>query len=141
MGSYMLRDTKHSCQWRAICPFFQRQGKSVLFADRNLIHKFLRNSDFYLSARNPSIAQFEVGQDYHFWTYARPEIKLVPAVSIPKRWLKKPKAEHHRGACTYIHVYCCSARKSQKNRCSLNVHQQRNVGQIYTGSYSAGKKT
>lgn len=32
----------------------------------NVLHKFLRNADFHLTARNPSVVQLEVGQDLLF---------------------------------------------------------------------------
>lgn len=40
--------------------------------DGNLFHKFLRNAGLYLATKKPSRAQFELGQDWHFWTYALP---------------------------------------------------------------------
>lgn len=52
--------------------FFQRQGKCLLLANGNLFQKFLRRAGFYLTARNPSTVQLELGQDCHFWTHSLP---------------------------------------------------------------------
>lgn len=45
------------CQWNALCPFCQRQGKQLLLGTKNLFHKFLRRAG--LTTRSLSVVKLE----------------------------------------------------------------------------------
>lgn len=62
MDSDMLVGTTGICQYRAMCPFFLRQGRLKAVTPlgwRNPFLRFLRNGSCYGTTRNPSIVELE----------------------------------------------------------------------------------
>lgn len=131
MGSDRPRGNTHTCQWRAICPFFQRQGKSVLCRQEpgsQILEEF-----WLLSVcQKPFYSPVWGGPRWSLLDICTAWDQTCSAVSIPKRWLKKPKSEHRRDTCTsmFIAVVLTKAERWMRPKCPST----KNCGtHIYTG--------
>lgn len=130
MSSDRPRGNMHTCQWRSHLSLLPEAREISPLCRQEPVSQILEEFWLLSVCQKPFYSPVWGGPRWSLLDICTAWDQTCPAVSIPKRWLKKPKSEHRRDTCTsmFIAVVLTKAERWMRPKCPSTDKEH-----IYTG--------